>query len=137
MVFHTQLIWRSWFVKQLATGNTRLIAAPGFYHGLYEFDMHNNLSWLPSVSNMPALQALTSPSRILGGGGGSRGGGGNINHPARTAPTTTASAASTTAAPAGNRRDAIFTVNTPFAANVRARRVQQAIGLAGPPPQHM
>jgi hypothetical protein len=34
-------------------------------------------------------------------------------------------------------RDAMFTGNTPFAANVRTRRVKQAIALAGPPPQHM
>jgi hypothetical protein len=34
-------------------------------------------------------------------------------------------------------RDTMFTGNTPFAANVRTRRVQQAIALAGPPPQHM
>jgi hypothetical protein len=49
MVFHTQLIWRSWFVKQLATGHARVIAVPDFCHGLDAFDMHNNLSWLPSV----------------------------------------------------------------------------------------
>jgi hypothetical protein len=134
VVYHTQIIWSSWFVKQLTTGQTRVIAAPDFCHGLDAFDMHNNLSWLPSVSNVPALQALTSPSRNLGGGGGSRGGGGTSNQPARTAPTTTASAVSTTAAPAGNRRDpgrpvrntdrdAMFTGNTPFVANVRTRHV--------------
>jgi hypothetical protein len=55
MVFHTQLIWRSWFVKQLATGQTRVIAAPDFCHGLDAFDMHNNLSWLPSVSHVTVL----------------------------------------------------------------------------------
>jgi hypothetical protein len=47
MVFHTQLIWRSRFVKQLATGQTRVIAAPDFCHGLDVFDMQNNLSCLP------------------------------------------------------------------------------------------
>jgi hypothetical protein len=148
MVFHTQLIWRSWFVKQLSTGQTRVIAAPDFCHGLDTFDMHNNLSWLPSVSNVPALQALTSPSRSLGQGSGARGGGGNSNPAARGTPATTASALPAPAAPAANRRDpghpvrntdrdAMFTGNTPFAANVRTRRVQQAIALAAPPPQHM
>jgi hypothetical protein len=56
-------------VKQLATGQTRVVAAPDFCHGLDTSDMHNNLSWLPSASNVPALQSLTSPSRISGGGG--------------------------------------------------------------------
>jgi hypothetical protein len=141
MVFHTQLIWRSWFLKQLATGQTRVIAAPDFWHGLDAFDMHNNLSWMSSVSNVPALQALTKPSRVSGGGVGYRGGGENSNQSERTTPETTASAASTTAAPAGGRRnpgrpvhntdrDAMFTGNTPFAENVRTRRVQQAIALA-------
>jgi hypothetical protein len=135
-------------VKQLTTGHTRVIAAPYFCHGLQAFGMYNNLSWLPSVFNVPALQALTSPSRNLVGGGGSRGGGGNSNHPARTAPTGTASAVASTAAPAGSwcdpgrpvrntDRDAMFTGNTQFPANVRTRRVQQAIALAGPPPKHM
>jgi hypothetical protein len=148
MVFHTQLIRRAWFVKQLSTGQTRVIAAPDFCHGLDTFDMHNNLSWLPSVSNVPALQALTSPSRSLGQGSGARGGGGNSNPAARGTPATTASASPAPAAPAANRRnpgrpvrntdhDTMFTGNTPFAANVRTRRVQQAIALAGPPPQHM
>jgi hypothetical protein len=148
MVFHTQLIWRSWFVKQLSTGQTRVIAAPDFCHGLDAFDVHNNLSWLPSVSNVPALQALTSPSRNLGQGSGSQEGGGNSNLAARATPATTASASPTPAAPAGNRhdpgrpvrntdRDAMFTGNIPFAANVRTHRVQQAIALAGSPPRHM
>jgi hypothetical protein len=143
MVFHTQLIWRSWFVKQLSTGQTRVIAAPDFCHALDAFSMHNNLSWLPSVSNVPALQALASPTRNLGQGSGSRGGGGNSNPAARATPATAASASPTPAAPAGNRRDpgrpvrntdrdAMFTGNTHFAASVRTRRVQQAIALAAP-----
>jgi hypothetical protein len=52
------------------------------------------------------------------------------------------------AAPAGGRRDpdcpvrntqrdAMCIGNTPFAAKVWTRRVQQAITLAGPPPQYM
>jgi hypothetical protein len=73
IVFHTQLIWRAWFFKQISTGQTRVIAAPDFCHGLDTFDMHNNLSWLPSVSNVPVLQAPTS--RNLGQGSGARGGG--------------------------------------------------------------
>jgi hypothetical protein len=147
MVFHTQLIWRSWFVKQLATGQTRVIAAPNFCHGMDVFDMHNNLSWLPSVSNVPALQALTNTSRTSGGGGRHQRGGGNSNQPAQTTPTNTASVAPTTAAPDGGRRDpgrpvrntdrdTMFTGNTPFAASVRTHRVQHAITLVPPPSTH-
>jgi hypothetical protein len=73
-------------VKQLATGQTQVIAAPYFCHGLDAFDMHNNLSWLPSVSNVLALQDLTNPSRITGGGGGHRGGAATSQHEPRGQP---------------------------------------------------
>jgi hypothetical protein len=118
-----------------------VIAAPDFCHGLDTFDMHNNLSWMPSVSNVPVLQALTS--RNIGQGSGARGGDGNSNPSARGTPATTASASPAPAAPAANRRDpgrpvqntdrdTMFTGNTTFAANVRTHRVQQAISLAAP-----
>jgi hypothetical protein len=63
VVFHTQLIWRAWCVKQISTGQIRVIAAPAFCYGIDAFDMHTNLSWLPSVSNVPVIHALARTGR--------------------------------------------------------------------------
>jgi hypothetical protein len=138
MVFHVQLNWRAWFVKQLSTGETKVIPAPDFCHGIDAFDMHNNLSWVPSVANIPVLHALIVPTH----GASTRGTAMRSNASPAT-PVTTPSAPPLVArrepgrAVRNTRRDARFTGNTPFAANVRGRRVLQAIVLAGPPPQHV
>jgi hypothetical protein len=143
MVFHVQLNWRAWFVKQLATGQTRVIAAPNFCHGLDAFDMHNNLSWLLSVANIPVLQALAPIARNTGPIGGTRGAVAN-RVPTLPAPATTSpgAVAGVTRRDVGlaiqnTQRDARFTSNTPFSTNVRNRRVTAAIALAGNPPQHV
>jgi hypothetical protein len=137
-VFHLQLILRDWFVDQMRAGQAAIIPAPYFGYYLKLFDCQNNLSWLPSLTNIPALFALrATPVR-------------SPNAPRRpAAPTsvpTAAPAANTgkgdRAAPAPGRpnlgsrvrnlgRDTRFTVNTAFSNNVRARRVEEAIVAAG------
>jgi hypothetical protein len=86
MVLHTHIIWRSWFVKKLATGQTRLIVAPYFCHGLDILDMHNNLSSLPVVSNVPVIQSLANTGRLTGRGGGHQGGTGTETSQYETLP---------------------------------------------------
>jgi hypothetical protein len=55
-VFHLQLIERDWFEEQMCTGQRFVVPAPEFAERTFE--RQNNLSWLPSVSNVPALFAL-------------------------------------------------------------------------------
>jgi hypothetical protein len=137
-VFHLQLILRDWFVDQMRTGQAAIVPAPEFGYYLKLFDRQNNLSWLPSVTNIPALFALrATPVRAP-------------NAPRRlAAPATVPTAAPAAnagngdrAAPAPERpnlgsrvrnpgRDTRFTGNTAFAKNVRARRVEEAIVAAG------
>jgi hypothetical protein len=137
-VFHLQLILRDWFLDQTRTGQAANIPAPDFGYFLKLFDRQNNLSWLPSVMNIPALFALrATPVRAL-------------IAPRRAA----APAAVPTAAPVANAgnvarvapaperpdlgprvrnpgRDTRFTGKTAFTNNVRARRMEEAIVVAG------
>jgi hypothetical protein len=139
MTFHVQLAWRNWMVLQLDTGETDAITLPDFGVGLTMLETQNNLMWLPSVTNIPLLLNLSLAQRPV-----------------------TARAPVTAPAPAGNRaphaaaappavarrdqdRDQgcpirntacppVYTGNAPFSQNIRARRVAEAIALAGPPP---
>jgi hypothetical protein len=137
-VFHLQLILRDWFVDQMCTGQAAIIPAPDFGYYLKLFDRQNNLSWLPSVTNIPALFALrTTPVRAP-------------NAPRRlAAPATVPTAAPAANASNGDRaaptperpnlgsrirnpgHDTRFTGNTAFTDNVRAHRVEEAIVAAG------
>jgi hypothetical protein len=137
-VFHLQLILRDWFVDQMRTGQAAIIPAPDFGYYLKLFDRQNNLSWLPSVTNIPALLALrAAPVRAP-------------NAPRRlAAPVAVPTAAPVANSGNGNRaaptperpnlgsrvrnpgRDTRFAGNTTFANNVRARRVEEAIVAAG------
>jgi hypothetical protein len=126
-VFHLQLILQDWFVDQTRTGQSSTIPAPDFGCYLKAFECQNDLNWLPLVSNAPALLALRDrPVRV------------QIAPHQAASPVVTA----TCAAPASERRDlgphvrnpghdARFTGNTAFANNLRARRVEEAINLAG------
>jgi hypothetical protein len=65
-VFHVQLILRDWFVDQTRTGQCDLDPAPDFGQYHKAFERQNNLNWLPSVSNIPALFALrAAPVRAV------------------------------------------------------------------------
>jgi hypothetical protein len=135
-VFHLQLILRDWFVDQTRTGQCDLVPAPDFGQYLKGFERQNNLNWLPSVSNIPAFFALrAAPVRA-------------VHAPLQAAaPAASALPAARVACPApapaaadrpdlGPRirnpgRDARFTSNTAFANNVRSRRIDDAIEMAG------
>jgi hypothetical protein len=106
------------------------------------------LMWLPSITNVPMLLNLSFPIRDpqVGRTPGSA--------PPVRAPVPTPSPATPhvptppggvpNVAPVARRdqgcpirntaRASLFTVNSPFAQNVRLRRVSEAISLAGPPP---
>jgi hypothetical protein len=139
MTFHVQLAWRNWMVLQIDTGETDAITLPDFGVGLIMLETQNNLMWLSYVTKVPLLLNLSLAQRPV-----------------------TARAPMTAPAPAGNRapnaaaappavaqrdqgrdqgrpirntaRLPVYTGNTPFLQNIRARRVTEAIALAGPPP---
>jgi hypothetical protein len=128
-VFHLQLIERDCFVESTITGQRTPVPAPDFCQYLRVFERHNNLHWLPSVTNVPALLALI-PSTVT-------------HCPVATprAPAVPRGGGATPAAASECRdpgprvrnpaRDARFTGNTAFARNVRSRCVDEAIALAG------
>jgi hypothetical protein len=60
-VFHLQLILRDWFVEQTRTCQRFSVPSPDFGQYLKMYERQNNLNWLPSVANIPALQALVAP----------------------------------------------------------------------------
>jgi hypothetical protein len=134
--FHIQLAIRNWLVLQIDSTERGHIEPPNFSSGLDIFDSSHNLMWAPSVTSIPDLLIL----RVA------------PHHPRTRAPPSAAPSAAPTArtaiAPApspaearttgrmvrNTNRDNRFTANTPFARNVRARRVVEAIALAGAPP---
>jgi hypothetical protein len=133
-VLHLHLILRDWFEDHTRTGQTAIIPAPDFGLHLKTFKRQNNLNWLPSVIYVPPLLALRpavphnqhAPRPVA---------------PAATprAPTTPASRGAPSAVQRpdlGSRvrnpgRDARFTGSMAFAKNVRSRRVEETILLAG------
>jgi hypothetical protein len=133
-VFHLQLILRDWFEDQTRTGQTSIIPAPDFGLHLKTFELQNNLNWLPSVSYVPALLALrpAAPRHQHAPRP-------SVPSAALAAPPATASRGAPSAVQRpdlGSRvrnpsRDARFTGSTAFANNVRTRRVEDAIQLAG------
>jgi hypothetical protein len=133
-VFHLQLILRDWFEDQTRTGQTAIIPAPDFGLHLKTFERQNNLNWLPSVFYVPSLLALWLNVPC------------NQHAPRPVAPAATpealAAPASRGAPSAVQRpdlcsrvlnagRDTYFTGSTAFDNNVRSRRVEEAILLAG------
>jgi hypothetical protein len=63
VTFHVQLAWRNWLVVQLNANETVCLDPPDFTQGLNMLEIQNNLMWLPTVTNIPALSALRSPAR--------------------------------------------------------------------------
>jgi hypothetical protein len=131
MTFHVQLAWRNWMVLQLDTGETDAIDPPDFGVGLTMLETQHNLMWLPSVTNVPLLLAARARAPA-----------------AAPAPAGNRAPNAAAAPPAVARRDqgrdqgrqirntarpAVYTGNMPFSKNIRARRVTDAIALAGPP----
>jgi hypothetical protein len=139
MVFHVQLAVRNWLVCQLDIGETEYLPPPDFCQGLNMLEVQNNLMWLPTVTNGPALLALCVVTRASAR---------TSNSDNRTpASGTTDSALGEAVASATPRRDAgaqvrnpnrdaRFMGNTPLARLVRSRSVGLAITTAGSdPPQ--
>jgi hypothetical protein len=148
MTFHVQLAWWNWTVAQLEAGETEAIDPPDFGTGLTMLETHNNLMWLPSITNVPMLLNLSVPIRAPPAGR-TPGPAPPVRAPA-PAPSSAVYHVSTPPGGAANvapvaRRDqgrpirntapaSMCTANSPFAQNVRSRRVSEAIALAGPPP---
>jgi hypothetical protein len=59
MTFHVQLAWCNWMVVQLDSGEIESIDPPDFGTGLAMLETHQNLMWLPSVTNVPLLVNLS------------------------------------------------------------------------------
>jgi hypothetical protein len=49
-------------VEQTHTGQRLGVPSPYLGKYLKMYERHNNLNWLPSVANIPALQALVAPA---------------------------------------------------------------------------
>jgi hypothetical protein len=137
VTFHVQLAWRNWLVVQLDANKTVRLDPPAFTQGLNMMEVQNNLMWLPTINNVPALSAL----RI------------NVRSPAEEtlprspAPTQDAGGrapSSVEPAVAARRdpgrqvhnpsRESCFVGNTPLARNVRSKTVSAASADAGSQP---
>jgi hypothetical protein len=144
MVFHVQLNIRNWISCQLDVAETECLPPPDFCQGLHMLEVQNNLMWLPTVTNVPALLALRVVTRAsttragspstntdTGPGGANIGGGSTLG---------AAAGAATRRDPGAQvrnpNRDSRFVGSTPFARMVRIRSVALAIAAAGSdPPQ--
>jgi hypothetical protein len=140
MVSRVQLKIRNWLVCQLVVAETEHLIPPYFYQGFHMLEVQNNLIWVPTVTNVPALLALcttTLVSASSGTGGSSyttganRGGTGAPNPAATSDNQVRRDPGAQVRNP---NRDARFVGNTPFACLVRSRSVAQAIAMAGSDP---
>jgi hypothetical protein len=61
VAFRVQLAWRNCMVVQLEAGEREPIDPPDFGAGLAMVETHNNIRWLPSVTNVPMLLTLSAP----------------------------------------------------------------------------
>jgi hypothetical protein len=145
MVFHVQLNIRKRIACQLDVAETECLSPPYFCQGLHMLEVHNNLMWLPTVTNVPALLALrvitrASTSRAgaprSSAGTGSNGGGGGGSGATLGAAIGTIARRDPGAQVRNPNRDSRFVGNIPFARMVISRSVALAIAAAGSyPPQ--
>jgi hypothetical protein len=133
------MAWRNWLVVQLDANETVCLDPKDFTQGLNMLEIQNNLMWLPTVTNIPALSALRSLTR----------------QPAAATPIRTPiwtpiqvpapSSGLNKEADAPPRRDpgcqlcnpahqACFVGNTPLSRNVRSMATSSAVADAGAPP---
>jgi hypothetical protein len=125
-VFHLQLILRDWFEEHTRTGQHRAVPPPDFAEHIRTFERQNNLRWMPSVSNVPALHALRLQPRADNAPPAPRGHG-----VARDTGTPRPAPADLGARVRNPSLDARFTGSTTFATNLRERRVDEAIIVCG------
>jgi hypothetical protein len=128
-VFHLQLILRDWFEEQTRTGQRMTVPAPDFAEHIHAYERQNNLNWVPSVNNVPALHTLHLLHRAPSAPSASRppSASRELGVP-RSAPTEQRDLGARVRNPS---RDAHFTGSTAFANNVRERCVEEAITLTG------
>jgi hypothetical protein len=137
MVFHVHLAVRNWLVCQLDVGETEYLPPPDFCQGLNMLEVQNNLMWLTTVTNVPALLAL----RLVTRASASTSNSGNRTPALGTADSAPGGAV-TSATPrrdAGAQirnpnRDTRFVGNTPLARIVRSRSVGLTINTSGSDP---
>jgi hypothetical protein len=65
MTFHVQLTWMNYLVVQLDAGDMDHIDPTDFTYGLTMLEVQNNLMWMPTINNIPALYAIRSAPRTL------------------------------------------------------------------------
>jgi hypothetical protein len=138
-LFHIQLILRDWLKNKTRTRQLFAVPAPDFAQHIEVFEQQNNLYWLHSVYNVPALLALRNSTPRLP----------TAAPRATVAAPTERRAPSNAAAPAREhrdvgprmrnpRQDVRFTGNPEFAKKVRECRVDDAMTAVGgtsvPPP---
>jgi hypothetical protein len=63
MNFHAQLAWRNWLVTQLDSSERSHVNPHDFCQCLSMLESQNNLMWIPTVTNVPALLALCASPR--------------------------------------------------------------------------
>jgi hypothetical protein len=118
----------------MRTGQRITVPPPDFSEHLRTFERQNNLNWLPSVANVPALMALKTPSRTTVAPRGApplpraAATGDRATPATRTSPREQRELGARIRNPS---RHAMFTGNTAFANNVRDRSVDQAFAVAG------
>jgi hypothetical protein len=146
MVFHVQLNIQNWIACQLEVAETECLSLSDFCQGLHMLEVQNNLMWLPTVTNVPALMALrvttrASMSRVGEPGGGAAtgsndGGAGLESGATLSTPVGTAARRDPGAQVRDPNWDSQFLGNTPFARMVRSRSVVLVIAASGSdPPQ--
>jgi hypothetical protein len=146
MVFHVQLNIHNWIVFQLDVAETECLTPTDVCQGLHMLEVQNNIMWLPTVTNVPALLALRVTTRVstsravkLSGaaGSGSGSGGAGVGSVATLRTAVGNVARRDPGAQVRNpNRDARFVGNNPFARMVRIISVALAIAAAGShPPQ--
>jgi hypothetical protein len=134
VTFHVQLAWRNWLVSQLDANETVRLGPPAFAQGLNMMEVQNNLMWLPTVNNVPALSALRINVRSPG----------TTTIPRSPVPTQEGTLLAAEPAAVARRdpgrqvrnpsRESCFVGNTPLARNVRNKAVVAAIADAGSQP---
>jgi hypothetical protein len=138
VTFHVQLAWRNWMVVQLDANETVRLDPPDFTQGRNMLEVQNNLMWLPTVTNIPALSALRANVRTPAA----------APLPRASAPSTALGGLAALAAEAAGpprcdpgrqvrnpSREACFVGNTSLARNVRSKAVAMAIADAGSQPR--
>jgi hypothetical protein len=127
MVYHVQLAIRDWLACQMDVAETECMSPPDFCQGLNLLELQNNLVWLPTTTNAPALLDLRVATQA--------------SSPVELDPAALAQEQAIvepeqppplpSAQDRNPNRDARFGGNTPLDSLVRSRSVAQVITVAG------